>query len=59
MKPTGKYIFVNRAGKKVAEWSREQLAANVANDIVRLLDDRMLFDRALESVIGQLSSARQ
>lgn len=58
MKPTGKYIFVNRAGKKVAEWSREQLASNVARDIVRLLDDRLLFDRALESVISQLNSSR-
>jgi hypothetical protein len=58
LKPTGKYIFVNRAGKKVAEWTREQLAANVAMDVVILLDDRQLFDRALESVISQLQHSR-
>ncbi len=58
LKPSGKYIFVNRAGKKVAEWTREQLAANVAKDIVMLLDDRQLFDRALESVISQLQHSR-
>ncbi len=59
MKPTGNYIFVNRSGKKVAEWSREQLAAKVAANIVNLLDDRLLFDRALESVISQLKQNRQ
>lgn len=58
MKPSGKYIFVNRSGKKVAEWTRAQLASNVAKDLVSLLDDRLLFDRALESVISQLHSAR-
>lgn len=58
LKPSGKYIFVNRTGKKVAEWSREQLASNVAKDIVSLLDDRLLFDRALESVISQLQQGR-
>jgi hypothetical protein len=58
LKPTGKYIFVNRAGKKVAEWTREEIAANVAKEIVMLLDDRQLFDRALESVISQLQHSR-
>lgn len=58
MKPTGHYIFVNRSGKKVAQWSREQLAAKVASNIVNLLDDRQLFDRALESVIAQLKQNR-
>lgn len=51
---TGKYIFVNRAGMKVAEHSRESLAAAIANGEVTLLDDGLLFDRALESVIGNL-----
>ena len=58
MKPTGRYIFVNRGGKKVAEWNREQLAAKVASNIVCLLDDGLLFDRALEAVIAQLQSSR-
>ena len=59
LKPSGRYIFVNRTGKKVAEWTREQLASNVAKDIVKLLDDRQLFDRALESVISQLQQSNQ
>ena len=58
LRPSGKYIFVNRSGKKVAEWSRQQLASNIAKDIVMLLDDRQLFDRALESVITQLQQGR-
>jgi hypothetical protein len=57
LKPSGRYIFVNRTGKKVAEWTREQLAAKVAKDVVKLLDDRQLFDRALESVISQLQQS--
>ncbi|MDO3388372.1 DUF1631 domain-containing protein [Gilvimarinus sp. SDUM040013] len=54
IKPTGKYIFVNRAGMKVAEESKEQLALALRDGKIRLLDDGMLFDRALESVIGTL-----
>lgn len=54
VKPTGKYIFVNRAGKKVAELGRRELAGRIATDVVKLLDDRLLFDRALESVISAL-----
>ena len=56
LKAVDKYIFVNRSGKKVAEWSRRELAANLATQAVVLLDDRQLFDRALESLIAQLRS---
>jgi len=58
IKPTGKYIFVNRSGMKVAEETREELALALKNGRLRLLDDGMLFDRALEAVIGNLRSAR-
>lgn len=58
IKPTGKYIFVNRAGMKVAEETRESLAKSLKAGDMRLLDDSMLFDRALEAVIGNLRSAR-
>ena len=51
---TGKYIFVNRAGMKVAEHTRDSLAEAVRDGEVFLLDDGLLFDRALESVIGNL-----
>ncbi len=50
----GKYIFVNRAGIKVAEYDMDTLrSAVVDGDIVLIEDDRM-FDRALESVISNL-----
>ncbi|TBU76453.1 DUF1631 domain-containing protein [Phytopseudomonas daroniae] len=54
IKPTGKFIFVNRTGMKVLEKSRMGLAIEFRRNAVRLLDDALLFDRALESVIGNL-----
>lgn len=54
IKPTGRYIFVNRTGMKVLEKSRMGLAVEFRRNAVRLLDDALLFDRALESVIGNL-----
>ncbi|MEB0044192.1 MULTISPECIES: DUF1631 domain-containing protein [unclassified Pseudomonas] len=51
---TGKYIFVNRTGMKVLERSRTVLALEFRRGAVRALDDTLLFDRALESVIGNL-----
>jgi hypothetical protein len=51
---TGKYIFVNRTGMKVLERSRTDLALEFRRGAVRALDDTLLFDRALESVIGNL-----
>ena len=54
IKPTGKYVFVNRTGMKVLEKTRNALAVEFRRNAVRLLDDALLFDRALESVIGNL-----
>ncbi|GIZ11650.1 DUF1631 domain-containing protein [Pseudomonas sp. NCCP-436] len=54
IKPTGKYVFVNRTGIKVLEKSRNALAVEFRRNAIRLLDDALLFDRALESVIGNL-----
>ena len=51
---TGKYIFVDRTGMKVLERSRTGLALDFCHGAVRILDDTLLFDRALESVIGNL-----
>jgi hypothetical protein len=50
---TGHYIFVNRTGLKVLEHSRTSLALEFRRG-ARLLDDTLLFDRALESVLGNL-----
>ncbi|SDS75805.1 Protein of unknown function [Halopseudomonas xinjiangensis] len=51
---SGKYIFVNRNGMKVAEFSQSALHHHYDAGLVRLLNDNQLFDRALESVIGNL-----
>jgi Protein of unknown function (DUF1631) len=54
IRSTGKYIFVNRSGMKVAEYSRMSLAQALKQGLVSALDEGLLFDRALESVIGNL-----
>ncbi|WP_339449803.1 DUF1631 domain-containing protein [Pseudomonas sp. EA_5y_Pfl2_R50] len=51
---TGKYVFVDRTGMKVLERSRTGLALELRRGTVRTLDDTLLFDRALESVLGNL-----
>lgn len=53
-----KFIFVNRSGMKVAEKSRVELAQALQKNEFRLLDDGMLFERALEGVIGNLRQTR-
>ena len=54
VQPGAKYIFVNRTGMKVLERTRMGLALEFHRGAVRTLDDTLLFDRALESVIGNL-----
>ncbi|WP_367255793.1 DUF1631 domain-containing protein [Pseudomonas sp. stari2] len=51
---TGKYVFVDRTGMKVQERNRIALAMEFRRGTVRALDDTLLFDRALESVLGNL-----
>jgi hypothetical protein len=58
MRSVDKYIFVNRDGMKASECSRHGLAQALEAGRFRLLDDGMLFDRALEAVIGDLRKAR-
>lgn len=59
IKATGKYIFVNRSGAKVAEYQREGLAAALAAEEITMLDDGLIFDRALESIIDNLRTSRK
>ena len=54
IKTTGRYIFVNRSGVKVLEKTRMSLAMEFKNNSAIVLDNALLFDRALESVIGNL-----
>lgn len=50
----GKYIFVNRAGIKVAEFDLPRLERVIREKQLFLIEDDRLFDRALESVINNL-----
>lgn len=52
--PANTYIFVNRTGLKALERSALQLALAFKRGEVRTLDDALLFDRALASVVGNL-----
>ncbi|WP_407312349.1 DUF1631 domain-containing protein [Pseudomonas sp. nanlin1] len=54
IEPSGKYIFVNRTGMKVLEKTRMGLAVEFRRGAVRVLDDTLLFDRALDSVVNNL-----
>ncbi len=55
---TGKYIFVNRSGMKMAEFLTMELCEYLQLDKMKILDDEALFDRALESVISNLRSMK-
>lgn len=58
IRPTGKYIFVNRNGIKVAEKTHIELALALKSGRMRMMDHSMLFDRALESVVTSLRQAK-
>ncbi len=51
-----KFIFVNGRGVKIAEKTIDQLAADLASGVARLVSDAALFDRALENMITRLKS---
>jgi hypothetical protein len=59
IKATGKYIFVNRSGAKVAEYHRQELAVDMQAGKISMLDDGLIFDRALESIIDNLRTSRK
>lgn len=50
----GRYIFVNRSGVKIAEKTKQELALELKAGQIQVLNDGLLFDRALESIIGNL-----
>ena len=54
MQPGNRYVFVNRKGMKVCERTRNALALALQGEDMNLLDESEMFDRALESVIGNL-----
>ncbi|TVP58774.1 MAG: DUF1631 domain-containing protein [Halomonadaceae bacterium] len=59
IKASGRYIFVNRSGAKVMEYSETDLANALSQGVITPLDDSLIFDRALESVIDELRFSRR
>ena len=58
IKSVDKMIFVNRSGMKVMEKSLLEVAHDIKGEKFVVLDDSLLFDRALESVISNLRNIR-
>jgi len=52
---SGRYLFVNRRGLKVADYSPHELAATLASGKARLLASSALFDRAMDAIVDRLS----
>ncbi len=51
---SGRYLFVNRRGLKVADHSMPGLAAGFANGTARILESTLLFDRAMDAIVERL-----
>ena len=49
---TDRYVFVNKSGMKVAEWSGSELGRAISNHRVELQANHQFFDRALQAVMG-------
>ena len=58
IKDIDQFIFVNRNGAKVAEFTRAELAVALRKGELMAMDDGMLFERALQSVIGTVRQSR-
>ncbi|MDX1571713.1 MAG: DUF1631 family protein [Xanthomonadales bacterium] len=54
---TGRYLFVNRQGRRAAELSASQLAENLIGERIELLDDEALMTRAMSAVADSLQVA--
>ncbi|PAU80670.1 hypothetical protein CK501_09655 [Halovibrio salipaludis] len=54
IRATGKYVFVNRNGARVVEYMMPEVNRALADGTLEMLDDGLIFDRALESVIDSL-----
>lgn len=59
IRATGKYIFVNRSGMKVAEKTQQDLALALKAGNLKIMDNSMLFDRALESIVSGMRKSNR
>ncbi|HSX61090.1 MAG TPA: DUF1631 domain-containing protein [Tahibacter sp.] len=53
---SSKYLFVNRKGLKVADRTLVQLASDLAEARITVLEEVPLFDRALDAIVERLKS---
>jgi hypothetical protein len=51
---SGRYLFVNRRGLKVADYAPHELAVLLADGHARILAANALFDRAMTAIVGKL-----
>lgn len=51
---SGKYLFVNRRGLKVADRTTAQLATELHDNRAMILEEVPLFDRALDAIVDRL-----
>ena len=52
---SGRYLFVNRRGLKVGDYSPYELASVMAEGRARVLASNALFDRAMDAIVDRLS----
>jgi hypothetical protein len=52
---SGRYLFVNRRGLKVADYAPRELAVLLMDGQARILAANALFDRAMTAIVGKLS----
>ncbi|GLQ93228.1 DUF1631 domain-containing protein [Dyella acidisoli] len=53
---SGRYLFVNRRGLKVGDYSPYELAMVMAEGRARVLASNALFDRAMDAIVDRLSN---
>ncbi len=56
---SGKYLFVNRRGLKVADKTLEQFASELAAGKTVVLEELPLFDRALDAIVERLRQSQE
>lgn len=55
---SGRYLFVNRRGLKVADKTAHQIAAEIEAGTAVVLEEVPLFDRALDAIVERLRQAQ-
>ncbi|GAP64985.1 hypothetical protein MBSD_n0273 [Mizugakiibacter sediminis] len=55
---SGRYLFVNRRGLKVADKTAQQIAAEIEAGTAVVLEEVPLFDRALDAIVERLRQAQ-